>query len=161
VADIIVDGKTAVWLVDSISDISAPTLTELNAGTDITAQLTADGLIGFAADTSAVDTTSMANTFNTSKPGRASFSGMALRLKRQSGTDTVYDTYVKDFTTNVVVRRDGSAYDDAWASSDVVEVYPVTCGRVKPLDPEPDSVQRFEIPLFASAEPNLRAVATS
>ena len=160
-ADIIVDGKVKVALVDTIVSIAAPTVSELTAGTDITDQLTADGLSGFQGDTAEVDTTSMLSTFDTKSPGRTAFSGSMLRFKKQSGTDTVYDTYVKNFTTHVVIRRDGTAASTAFAESDEVEVYPVVCGEVQPMDPEPNSLQRFELPVMVSSEPNLRATVAA
>jgi len=156
VADIVVDGKVKVALVDTISSIADPTTSELNAGTDITSQLTMDGLVNFAPDTAEVDTTSLASDFDTKKPGRSAYSGTVLRMKKQD-SDTVYDSYTKDTVTNVVIRRDGSDQGDAWASSDPVEVYPVTCGEVRNLDPEPNTVQRFDLPVMVSTEPNLRA----
>ena len=159
-ADIIVDGKVKVALVDSISDIDAPTVAELTAGTDIDSQLTADGLVGFQPDDAEVDTTALSSTFDTKKPGRSAFSGTKLRFKRQD-SDTVYDTYVKNTVTNVVIRRDGSDAADAWAASDVVEVYPVTCGEVQNMDPEPNTVQRFELPVMVSTQPDLRATVAA
>lgn len=158
--DIVVDAKVKVALVDTISDIDAPTVTELTAGTDITDLLTADGLVGFAPDDAEVDTTSLASDFDTKKPGRSQYSGTMLRFKKQAGSDTIYDTYVKNTVTNVVIRRDGSAWSDAFADNDQVEVYPVTCGQVKNVDPEPNTVQRFELPVMVSTEPSLRAVVT-
>lgn len=155
-ADIIVDGKVKVALVDSISDISAPTAAELAAGTDITDQLTADGLVGFQPDTAEVDTTSLQSTFDTKQPGRASYSGTMLRLKKQD-TDTVYNTYVKDTATHVVIRRDGTPATTAFTAADEVEVYPVVCGETSNIDPEPNTVQRWELPVMVSTQPDLRA----
>ena len=159
-ADIIVDGKVKVALVDTIASIAAPTVAELTAGTDVTDQLTADGLVGFQPETAEVDTTSLQSTFDTKQPGRSNFSGMLLRFKRQD-SDTVYDTYVKGTATHVVVRRDGSAATEAFASADVVEVYPVVVGEVANLDPEPNTVQRFELPVLVSSQPNLRATVAA
>ena len=159
-ADIIVDAKVKVALVDTIASISAPTVAELNAGTDITDQLTADGLVGFQPDTAEVDTTSLASDFDTKKPGRSQYSGTMLRFKKQD-SDTVYDTYVKNTSTHVVIRRDGSAQSDAWAASDEVEVYPVTTGETMNLDPEPNTVQRWELPVMVASAPSLRATVAA
>jgi hypothetical protein len=46
-ADITADGKTRVYWVTTISNINAPTTTELNAGIALQATMTADGLNGF------------------------------------------------------------------------------------------------------------------
>jgi hypothetical protein len=160
VADIIVDAKVKVALVDSISDIDAPTVAELAAGTDITDQLTADGLVGFQPDTAEVDTTSLASDFDTKRPGRSNYSGTMLRFKKQVA-DTVYDTYVKNTETHVVIRRDGSVNTEAFAASDEVEVYPVVAGETSNMDPEPNTVQRWEMPVMVSAKPNLRATVAA
>jgi hypothetical protein len=155
-ADIIIDGKVKVWSVPTISNIAAPTTSELNAGSALEGIMTPDGLVGFGPETAEVDVSSLASTFDTRQPGRASFSGTMLRLKKQSGTDTIYNTLVYGYATNVVVRR-GITSTTAWASSDKVEVYPVVCGEVRNLDPEPNSVQKYEVKTLVATQPNLRA----
>lgn len=158
-ADIIVDGKTRVYEVPTIANTAAPTVIELNAGVDITEKLTADGLIGFAPETADVDNRSLASTFDTTLPGRASYSGTMLRLKKQAATgDTVYDTLVREYATNIVIRR-GIDRSTAWAAAQECEVYPVRCGEVRNLDPESNTVQRYEVPLKMASEPELRGAA--
>jgi hypothetical protein len=157
--DIIIDGKTRVAFVTSISNRNAPTTAELNAGTLLHDVLTADGLRGFAPETAAVDTSALSSTFNTKAPGRTDYTNTGLMLKKQSGTDTTYNTLIREFSTNIVVRR-GVTASTAWAASQVVEVYPVVCGEVQNQDPEPNSVQKYLVPVFISPEPNLRATTT-
>jgi hypothetical protein len=45
----------------------------------------------------------------------------------------------------------------AWTAADKVSVYPSVCGEVRDLDPEPNSVQKYEVPVKISIEPSLRA----
>lgn len=156
-ADIVTDGKTKVWSVPSIANIAAPTTAELNAGTALEGVMTPDGLQGFEADTADVDNSSLKSTFDTKKAGRAAFSNTMLRLKKQSGSDSIYDTLVREYVTHIVIRR-GTDSDTAWAIGDEVEVYPVECGEVRPLPPEANTVQRYEVPIKVTTEPNLRAV---
>jgi hypothetical protein len=156
-ADIPIDGKVRVSAVPAIADISAPTTTELNAGILLQTTMTADGLVGFQPDTAAVSTSSLASTFDTSTVGRASFSGMMLRLKKQTGTDTIWNTLVRGYEFYVVLRRYVEE-SDAWASDDQVQVYPAICGETKDLDPEPNSLGRYEVPIFLTSEPDLRSV---
>jgi hypothetical protein len=156
-ADILSDGNIKVYAVPTIVDIAAPTVAECNAGIKLQDKITADGFIGFKPDTADVDTSALDATFNTAKPGRASFSGMMLRLKKQDGTDTIYNTLIRNYTFYVVVRQSSDS-DDAWASTNKVRVYPVTCGEVAHIDPEPNTLERYEVPLKPSSEPNLRAV---
>lgn len=154
--DITADGKTRVAWVPTISNINAPTTTELNAGMLLQSTMTADGFAGFRPETADVDTSSLDSTFNTSVNGRTSFSGTMLRLKKQSGTDTIFDTLTRDTAGYVVVRRSIAA-STAWASAQKVEVYPALCGELARVDPEPNTVERYEIPMKITASPALRA----
>lgn len=156
-ADIPLDGKVRVAWVPAIANIAAPTTTELNAGMLLQTTMTADGLTGFRPETADVDTSSLASTFNTVTLGRISFSNMMLRFKKQDGTDTIWNTLTKGTTGFVVLRR----YLDqatAWASTQKVQVYPMIVAIEADVDPEPNSLGRWESPMKLTLEPNLRAV---
>lgn len=155
-ADITADGKTRVYWVTSIASQNAPTTTELNAGIALQSTLTADGLNGLNPDTADVDTSALDSTFTTNVNGRTSFSNVMLRLKKQTGTDTIFDTLVRDTAGYLVVRR-SVASTTAWASSQKIEVYPALCEEVSRLDPAPNTVERYEIGLKITASPSLRA----
>jgi hypothetical protein len=154
--DITADGKTRVYWVSTIANISAPTTTELNAGIALHSTMTADGMNGFQPSTADVPTSSLDSTFDTVVNGRTSFDNTALRLKKQSGTDTIFTTLVRDTAGYVVIRRSVAA-STAWASSQACEVYPALCGEVSRIDPEPNTVERYEIPIKITSSPSLRA----
>jgi hypothetical protein len=161
VADITSDGKTRVYWVTSISNQNAPTTTELNAGMDLTSTLTADGLSGFQPDTADVDTSSLASTFTSNVNGRTSFSNTQLQLKKQTSTDTIFTTLVRDTAGYLVIRR-SVAQATAWTTAQGVEVYPVVCEEVARVDPAPNTVERYIIGLKVTAGtagtgPSLRA----
>lgn len=155
-ADSIADGRTRIYSVPTIANIASPTVAELNAGVDLSSLVTPDGLIGFQPDTGTVDTSAINSTYTTQLPGRIALSGTALRLKKQTGSDTVYNTLVYGFATNIVVRRDITS-STAWATSQACEVYPGQCGGVKDLDPAPNELHKYEVPFFVSPQPNQRA----
>lgn len=155
-ADSLADGRTRVYWVSAIANIAAPTTAELNAGTALTSFMTADGLNGFQPDTAAVDTSALDSTFNTKAPGRANYDNTFLRLKKQDGTDSVYNLLVYGTAGYVVIRRDVTS-TTAWAASQKVEVYPAQCGEVRNLDPEPNSLHKYEVPTMITSAPNLRA----
>ncbi|MFL6138800.1 MAG: hypothetical protein ACJ74O_13505 [Frankiaceae bacterium] len=159
-AHVLVDGNTRVDWVPTIANLGAPTVAELTAGMNLSHILTADGLQGFQPDTAAVDTSALASTFNTAAPGRASFSGQALRLKKQPGSDTTFTTLVRGTTGFIVIRR-GVDADTAYAAANKVAVYPSQCGTRKDLDPEANSVQRYDVPVFLTDEPKLDAVVAA
>jgi hypothetical protein len=159
--DITADGKIRVYWVTTIANQNAPTTTELNAGIDLTATITADGLMGLQPETADVDVSSLASTFSATDNGRVSFSGTRIRFKKQSGTDTIFTTLTKDTAGFLVVRR-SVAQSTAWASTQGVEVYPAKCGEVARVDFEPNTVERYEIPIKITAGasgtgPSLRA----
>lgn len=155
--DSLSDGRTRVYSVPSISNIAAPTVAELNAGVDLSALITPDGLMGFQPDTSEVDSSALNSTYSTKLPGRIALSGTGLRMKKQVGTDTVYNTLVYGFATNIVIRRD-VASSTAWTAAQACEVYPGQFGGVKDLDPAPNELHKYEVPFFVSPQPNQRAV---
>jgi hypothetical protein len=154
--DITADGKTRVYWVTSIANINSVTTSELNAGIALHSTLTADGLNGFQPATADVDTSALDSTFNTVVNGRTSFDNTTLRLKKQSGTDTIFTTLTRDTTGYVVIRRSVTA-STAWASAQAIEVYPALCGEVARMDPEPNSLERYEIPIKITSSPALRS----
>lgn len=146
-------------MVVSIANIAAPTTAELNAGTQLDTLMTPDGLVGFEPDTGDVDNSKLSSTFSTTDVGRGSWSGTLIRLIKQTGSDTVYNTLQYGFATNIVVRRDITS-TTAWAAAQAVEVYPVKCGYIRNLAPEGNSEHKYESPLKVTAQPNLTATTT-
>ncbi|HEX7160405.1 MAG TPA: hypothetical protein VF223_04120 [Trebonia sp.] len=142
--------------VGSIANIAAPTVAELNAGTRVSAVMTADGLVGFEAETADVDNSSIESTFDTKTIGRASYTGTMLRCKKQTGTDTVFDLLVRGTDGYIVIRRDVPS-DTAFAAGQKVEVYPGIAGETRFLPPEPNSTRKYEVPWKINSEPELRA----
>lgn len=150
------DGRIRIYSVPAIANISAPTVAELNAGTQLDGLITPDGLVGFEPDTGDVDNSKINSTFTTTSAGRASFSGTLLRLIKQTGVDTVYNMLSEYYESNIVIRRDAPSAQ-AWAAGDRVEVYPIQCGFVRNLAPEANAVHKYEIPTKITRQPALRA----
>jgi hypothetical protein len=160
-ADIILDGKVKVWSVPSIANIAAPTTAELNAGTNLGALLLKDGgLQGFSPTTAAVDTTPLNATYMTNLPGMAQLDQgtMTFKAQTQATPDFARSTFVKDYQTNIVIRRQGSLETAAWASTDQVEVWPVKCGYRQDNDLAANEVQKLTVPVFFYLQPNQSAV---
>jgi hypothetical protein len=151
-ADLISDGKTRVYWVSSISNINAPTTTELNAGNDFTSRITPDGL-KLDPSTADVDTSSLASTFDTKTVGRVGFD-VELTFKRGSTTpeDLPYATLKYGVSGYLVVRR-GVDYATAWATSQKCEVYPITCGEPQNNAPAANEVMKFTSPMKVTSAP--------
>jgi hypothetical protein len=88
--------------------------------------------------------------------GRDSFKSTMLELKKQSGTDTIYNTMTRGTAGYIVIRRDIDQAT-AWASSQAVEVYPIICGQTQRADPAANEVTKYSIPTKITSTPNLRA----
>jgi hypothetical protein len=161
-ADIVVDGQTVAAFVPTIASATlVPTAAELLAGTRLETQLIAAGLEGFDPSSAEIDNTSLASTFDTKLPGRTSFSGTALVLKKATGTDTVHSTLSTPNTSGYIVIRDGTPVATAFAAAQKVAVYPVMTGQwAYQGRGEANSVLRYRVPLTVTAAPNLQATVT-
>ena len=154
--DLISDGKTRVAWASSISNINAPTVAECTAGADYTKRITPDGL-KLDPSTADVDTSSLASTFDTKTVGRIGFD-VELTFKRGStgGEDLPYTTLKYGVSGYLVVRR-GVDYATAWASSQKVEVYPITCGEPQNSSPAANEVMKFMSPMMVTSSPQTAA----
>lgn len=152
---VIIDGRVRVTFATSISNVAAPTVAELNAGTNITSYITPDGLdIGM--ETGGVDTSNLASTFTTMRAGRKK-PGISITFHHDSPTDTPYNLFPYRTTGYIIVRR-GVDTTTANATSDKCEVYPVESGEATQAKPSVDATWDFTIPFFVMSDPNTRAV---
>lgn len=152
--DLVTDGFIRVYWVLAIANINAPTVAELNAGTRLDTTMTADGL-NISASTAAVDLSALSSTYGTEGVGRRSFSDPSLTIKRQTGTDSVFNALVYQTNGFVVVRRNVLA-STAWASGDKAEVYPAQLGE-RSQAYGPNTVQRYSVPFKVTSDPNTNA----
>ncbi len=159
-ADITVDGTTRVYYVAAISNTAAPTVAELNLGIALHATMTPDGLMGFEAETADVDNSALDSTFDTVTIGRDSFSGTGLMLKKQTGTDTIYDTLTRGAAGYIVVRR-YIASSTSWAAAQKASVFPIICGQAKEPAPEKNTVAKYFVPTKITSTPVMRATVAA
>lgn len=153
-ADIINDGNTKVSFVPTISSVSAPTTTELDAGTSLESFLLADGL-GMEFGTESVDTTALSSTFATALPGRQTVS-TELTLKHQGDASAPFSVLTHKATGYLVVRRHVAA-TTAWTASQTVEVYPVEVGIRARVPVASNEVLKFTVKLAHTSAPTMAA----
>jgi len=153
--DLLVDGNVKISFLPSVSNIHAPTTTELNAGTSLEQFITPTGYKN-KPSTAPIDTSSLASKFMTQGAGRKSFA-LSLELKRQTGTDAVYNLLSYQATGYLAVRRNLDR-TTAWATGQTVEIYPVQCGQREQNDPAPNEVQKYVSTMFLTADPDDAAV---
>lgn len=147
--DIIVDGKTRVFAIPDTGSLTLSGLTVANFGTGeaIHSKLVPTGLEGFEGSTAEIDNTALDSTFDTRLPGRTSFSGMGLLLKKQDGTDDVFTLVSVKGTNLLIAIFDGVDAATAVAADDDYEVYPVRTGEFNYVGRgEANSLLRYRVP---------------
>lgn len=123
------DGNTKLWFVPTISNTSAPTTSELNAGTALEGFTTPDGWdAGTSTDT--VDTTTLAGGDNTEDVGRRT-DAPSLTYYAQGVPGTSPDSVFTGNAAGYMVERIGIAATTAWASSQKLRVFPVKAKHLK------------------------------
>jgi len=153
-SDLLSDGNVRVSFLTAISNIAAPTTTELNAGTALESFMTPDGL-DVQPTTAPIDTSSLNSTFTTQGAGRRSFA-LKLTFKRSTPTDTMLNLFPYRTPGFIVVRRTVAA-STAWTSGQKCEVYPIQTGEPSMGKPAANEVQKFDSDFFMTADPNTTA----
>lgn len=155
-ADLLGDGNVKVTYVLTLSSITVPSATQLNAGVDIQTVLTKEGL-DIAPEQTAVDNTNLSSTSETERAGTTKYT-INLTVKRQTTSlaDIGYNTLVEGQDGFLCVRRN-MAHDAVWATGQPAEVYPVQCGVQKDQPPKLNEPQTFMSQLFNHTAPETRA----
>ncbi|MEV7358207.1 hypothetical protein [Kitasatospora sp. NPDC091276] len=156
-SDLISDGLTKVVWAASLSSLTAPTATELNACPDYTSRVTPDGL-KIDPTTAAVDTGSLASTTDTEEVGRVKWDiELTLKIGSTPTEQLPYTTLTRGTHGYLVVRRD-VAFSTAFTSGQPVEIYPVACGQRARKSPAANEVAKYMVPMKVTTEANPDAV---
>lgn len=149
-----------VWVpeADDIADIAAPTVAELNAGTDLTCLLTKDGL-AIGGNTNAVDAAALCSRVDSQAAGSVGYSPQ-LKFFRYTDEDPAWDLVAWGDTGYLVVRG-GPDYDAAWAAGQQVEVYKAQFGEKIPADSATNAMRTFVVSLFVDVVDQDAVVAAS
>ncbi len=150
---------TRVSWVPTITVVAAPTVAQLNAGTDMSTLLTKDGL-STPNSQNMVDNSGLHERFDAQIVG--SFGGpITLKLKRDNdGTDAAWNLFDWGEVGFVVIRR-GLAYDAAWAAAQKAEVYPAQAHEPVMDNSAANAQQTFTVMLAVTAQPSLRATVAA
>ena len=107
------EDQTHVYHVDTIADISAPTTTEITGGTDLTPQITADGVnFNFQNNTASVDMLAEGKILQ--KPGTRGLS-VTLTAVRDDDVDDFWDEFEYNVEGYLVIVPFGEAAADKGA----------------------------------------------
>lgn len=149
-ARIIADGEVKIQWVITIASKPAPTLAEINAGTDITPFLSS---LDTPLEGDSVDSSDLSSAFNKNVAG--TFGGGATgQFYKDDTADTAYTTFPRNTTGHLVVRRFGGSAT-AFAVSDNVEVWEVRVITRSPATMDRNNVQMFQVDYATLDEPDL------
>ena len=156
-ARVIPDGEVHISEVATIADPSAPSQAELLAGTDITPFIAS---IDTPLEGNRVPSGDLASAFRKTSPGK--FGGditMDIHRGTVAADDTAYDLFPRDTQTHIVLRRFGGS-TVAFATSDIVEVWPVRVVTRSPHSLEEEALQMVTVDMAATDEPDIDVTVT-
>lgn len=137
---------TKTYLVDSIASISAPTRVELDAGTDLTAEIaTATGWATAAANVAVPDGGTL---FTAQIPGRVTPEDATIAFYASLDTQDVRTVIARGDTTHIVLLYGGDV------EGQHMDVWPVKVRSVsKPIDYAASGAMMVNIQFSPTAEP--------
>lgn len=158
----LLDGKVRVDLVsvdDGIADLSAPTVAEIGAGTEITRKLTPDGLNITPTD-GKVDNSDLGSEFTTMQIARTAFDASFKFHHEVAEDDEIWDMLTKHSRWFAVVRR-GYPRALAYAAGQKVRVYPIEVGEDADPTSAAEQIWDYVLPVVVSDDPTTRAVVAA
>jgi hypothetical protein len=150
------EGKVKAYFLPSVADISAPTVAEITAGTNLTPQLPTAGLeISFTENNASV---SMIDEGFTAEAVGTYGATAALTFTRDSvaGDDDAWTLFERGLEGFLLISRFGTP-----AAASRVEVYPIESHNPTPLAPAENDFQKMRVTLAVNAEPDLKAVVAA
>lgn len=154
-ADMLNDGNIKVTYVPTIADISAPTASELSAGTDLECLITS---FDPTVNEQAISVKKLCQITNSEKPGTVTYQFQMTMVRKETSSEDVGWTTLLRNTEGYLVVRYGVPYDTAYAAGDDVQVYPGASGARRPQPPEANSPTTFISQWYVSEDPDLDAV---
>lgn len=114
--------KVEVWVVPTITTVTAPTVTQLNAGTRLTPYIRGGVSIDFSSNL--VDSADLTSAFNSTSPGTYGGGLNSLTgVSRDNANDAAWNALARD-TAGFLVIQMGTASGTAFGTGAVVDIYP-------------------------------------
>ena len=149
------DGNITTLWVPTIKDIKAPTMAELEAGTDISNYVMLGGW-SFDPSQDAVSDQRENVVQDFGAPGRKSVGDISIEVIDNTNTEHQEQneavTLMHEGASGYIVRRRGMATDTPLAVGQKLTVVSVICGEKQVINPDASTMIRSKIPLFAKAQ---------
>lgn len=146
------DGNYRLFVVDSIADITAPTVAEIAAGTEITTFVPKNGW-SVTNTSNRVDSGNIATQYDAEVLGTWKMQ-IDLTVLLDDTSDTAWDEFQTHAAAThlVVLPYKGSGTP---AAGDKAQVYPVETGQATPAASAANERQTATVPCAVTAEPSL------
>lgn len=138
-----IEGLGRLYHVPTIASVAAPTTTELNAGTDLTAFVPRDGFVPNL-NQNFVDVSSLADRFDLTQIGTEG-GNFTLTFYRDNATDTAWNLYVASNVVGFLAWREGIASTTAWASTQKLQVWPYSAQLPIPVATAANAGRKFTV----------------
>jgi hypothetical protein len=116
-------GTTRIYWVPTIVNLTAPTVAEITAGTELTAQMAE--VNGFTFANKPIDTPDMGNSFVSKIPGEDTVDTSSFRFYEDKSSNPIRTVLAKGATGYIVIFPAGTVGANP-AIADKAEVWPVT-----------------------------------
>jgi hypothetical protein len=147
-ADVIGDGNIRISWVTTISNTSAPTTAELNAGVALESFITPDGW-NVSTSEAEVDNSALNSTDDTRLPGRRS-DDIEVTFKHQGDSAAPWTTFASK-PSGYLVERTSIAGSTAWTAAQKVRVFVVQAGNRNKAARTPNEVEKFSVKFYKSS----------
>lgn len=154
------DYKTKVVWLTTLSSITAPTTTQLNAGVDVSRFIPKDGL-NTPQNQNLVDSAALTDRFDAQVQGTWGGSLGVTGFRDEDPDEDDFWNLTELGTNGFLVVRRGIPWEDAWAADQACEVYPAEMGQPIPSATAPNEQARFTSTYAVTATPELKAIVVA
>ena len=145
------DGNYRIFVVDSISDIAAPTVAEIGAGTEITTLVPKSGWT-VSNSSNMVDSGNLSTQYDSEVMGTYKVNA-SLTILLDDTTDTASDEFQTHGSASHLVILPYKGTGDV-AAADVVHVLPMETGKAVPNGTAANERQTADVPIAVTVEPS-------
>ena len=152
-ARVIPDGEVRIWFATTVANKAAPTVAEVNAGTDITPRLNS---LDTPLEGEAVPANDLSSAYNKTVTGRFGGSITAEFFRDQasaSASDTFFNLFPRNTSGFIIVRYFGGS-TVAIAIGHLVSVFPVRTISRSPATLDSGAIQEFAVNMAGTDEPS-------
>lgn len=148
------DVNTKVYWLPAVTEIAAPTVAEIAAGTQLTAQIPSDG-VNLTNTRNNASISMLDQAFTPERVGTFG-AGITLKFTRDDATDAAFALFSHGVKGYLLISRFGAPI-----AASKVEVYPAESHDPAPLATAENELQQFEVQLAVTDRPSIRAVVAA